>query len=435
MASDEARLVEQARNFQNPISREVFLKLAGAAGATSLLGIYGARAAKAARSDAVSRLAVERGIVGEQIHTLANDYFVNFNRGAQQWAKAVRNQIKILEHQGNVSTQLSQIGDLNNQDIRMLFGNVATEGLVPTVSRACQRASIYWANIYDLPPGFTPADVGDKYALYTTPHSEQVAYQLAKLLFERIDGRGSVIHIPAIPNASADIERTAGFERALKEFPRIEVHTGSPGNWNRIDARKSFADAIQAVPDFDAVYAQNDSEASGVLSVLKERGIKGKPVIGFDGNKENILLIAKGDQLATHATVGGYQAALCATWVWDALNGWKQTLPERMMYTESILITRDAARDFYADIYGAKTLPFDWEKMSKTLHPQDWDPQAIVTPINPITHWKGRKLKFKLNPAYAKSVASGEFARVTRMYRTHYKTGPFKKFEKGGRVA
>jgi ribose transport system substrate-binding protein len=304
------------------------------------------------------------------------------------------------------------------------------------VARACEQAGIYYANIYDLPTWFTPIDVGDHYVLYTTPHSEAVAYQLGKILFKEIGEKGMVIHVPAIPNASADVQRTAGFLRAVKETPGIKVYTAAPGNWNRIDGRKSFADAIQAQPTFDAVYAQNDSEASGVLSVLNERGIKGKPVIGFDGNKENIRLVAKGQQLATHATLGGYQAALCAVWVFDALNGWKQSLPERMMYTESVLITKQNAQALYEKVYAQPELPFDWVKMSKTLHPKDWDPQALVTPINPMTHWKGRKVgKYKLNPAYKKSIASGEFTKVTAIYKAHYKSGPFKEFEKPGAFA
>jgi ribose transport system substrate-binding protein len=170
-----------------------------------------------------------------------------------------------------------------------------------------------------------------------------------------------------------------------------------------------------------------------VLSVLRERGIKGKPVIGFDGNKENITLVAKGEQLATHATLGGYQAAFCAVWVFDALNGWKPSVPERMMYTESVLITKANASAFFEKVYAKSELPFNWVKMSKTLHPRDWDPQALVTPINPLTHWKGRPVgKYKLHPAYRKAVASGEFTRLTASYKSHYKTGPFREFEKRG---
>ena len=67
--------------------------------------------------------------------------------------------------------------------------------------------------------------------------------------------------------------------------------------------------------------------------------------------------------------------------------------------------TADNAAAIDAKIYQGKDLPFDWVKMSRTLHPTDWDPQNKIVPIDP-QHALGYRPpdKEKLNKAYADAV-------------------------------
>ena len=63
--------------------------------------------------------------------------------------------------------------------------------------------------------------------------------------------------------------------------------------------------------------------------------------------------------------------------------------------------------------------------MSRTLSPDNWDPQNKIIPIDPKEHWKDAKGEEKLNAAYNAADWPEQLAKVTKMYADHYKSGPF----------
>lgn len=407
-----------------PMGRRAWL---AATGAVSLLAVAGCGSTSTSQKKAAGDL--KGGLLVEQIQTLSNSYFVNLNQGSTEFAKALGLKLKVLQHEGDSSLQLSQIKTTSSTAGKMLFGNVATEGVLPAVAKACQSSSIYYSNLFDIPAWFTPPDVGKYYVAYYTQQNEQIAYDLAKILFKQMGGKGTFIHVVAIPGATADTQRTAGVLRAVKEFPNIKRAVTAPGNWNETDARKVFADAAQAHPEFSGVFAQSDAMGLGVVSVLDQRRIKNKILVGIDGDKDTIANITKGKQFASSASVAGWDGAFSAVAVFDALNGWKPELPERMMYIPSVTITKDNAKSYYDKFFKSATLPFDWKMMSRTLNPKSWNPGAKVIPIEPEVQWKGiPQSKYRLNDAY-KSLDKDAFKKIATMYEQHYTSGPYKQFE------
>ena len=122
-----------------------------------------------------------------------------------------------------------------------------------------------------------------------------------------------------------------------------------------------------------------------------------------------------------------YQAGFAAVTLFDALNGWKPALPERLLYTGSLTATAETAASIDEKIYKSAELPFDWKKMSRTLNPDNWDPQNNIYPIDPAVQWAGQEGQDKLNAAYGDAAKwKEEYDAVTKLYADHYKTGPFK---------
>ncbi len=180
---------------------------------------------------------------------------------------------------------------------------------------------------------------------------------MAKALFGKIGGKGKLVHTYGYPGSSAEIARTAGLGRALKEYPGIELIARQPGNWNQTDSRRVMDDIIVASPKIDAVFGQNDSTGIGAMQALEDAGLK-VPVVGLDGNKEAMDLIKEGRFLATMSFTPGWQAGFSLARVYDAAHGWKTSPYERMMFTSAALITAEnvgASTEFVA---GDK-LPFD----------------------------------------------------------------------------
>ena len=258
-----------------------------------------------------------------------------------------------------------------------------------------------------------------------TANSTQAGYEVAKELFKSIGGEGVVVHIKGLATPTDDA-RTAGVMQAAKEFPGVKLVGDLRGDWVREKAREVMLSMVTAHPDMKADFAQNDSMALGALSVLKEHGLSNVKLAGIDGIPEALQEVAKGGQyVATNTSLPPYQVGFAAVLLFDCLRGYKPKLSERLIYTDWVTATAANAASISAKIYEAKELPFDWVKMSRTLHPDDWDPQNKIAPIDPSAHWGTQPGKDKLNKAYSDGNWQKEFDEVTKMYADRYKSGPF----------
>jgi ribose transport system substrate-binding protein len=428
MASTESRIVDTALNgrFASPVSRRAFITAMSAAGIT--LGVSACGGSSKTTAGGSGASAGATGSAGAtlkhektwcQVTTLSNDFFVAFDEGGKQANAALGVQMASFEDQGNVNTAIGQVGNVKTASGKSIFGTPATEAQAAAVTKACQAAGILYASSYTAPPWYTPADAS-MWARFITPPSVKIAAATAKALFDKVGGSGTVIHVPGQKGSSADDQRTAGLNQTLKDYPNIKIVTANPGNWTSEDARKSLTNLLPSVKDFVGVFAQNDSEAAGVIAALDAQGIKGKVVTGFDGNKQNIQYIADGKQYLTSATIGGLSAGILGVTVFDALNGVKFSLPETFLSQGALLVTPDSAGKVLSSIY-ADTLPFDWAKMSKALHPNDWDPQTLLNPIDPKEYYAGvPQDQYKLNSAWD----SADIAGVRTTYAAAFKSGP-----------
>jgi ribose transport system substrate-binding protein len=295
------------------------------------------------------------------------------------------------------------------------------------VAKFCEDNQIFYVPSWESPAWFTPPDIGDHYVSFVTPNSVEGAYEVAKALFDSVGGEGKIVHIAGMATPT-DSYRTAGLMQAAKEYPGISIVGGLRANWDREQARKVMLSMITAHPDMKGVFAQNDNMALGVLSVLRERKLDKVKVSGVDGLPEGLREVARGGQMvATHTSLPPYGAGFTAVLAFDALNGWKPTLGERLLFTGSALATADNAANIEAAIYGEGASPFDWALMSRTLNPDNWDPQNKITAIDPEAYWAPfPEGKERLNAAYAGAKDKEVFASVDALYAAHYKAGPVK---------
>jgi ribose transport system substrate-binding protein len=439
MSSDARRvlpahnaLVESqvAARLGDPMTRSAFIKLAGAAGATSLLALAGCGSSgpKTAASSTSGSSAIQRGPITNQITTLANDYFVEWTDGVKQCAAALGLSLETVTDQGVASTDLAQVADVHSTGGKLMFGTVATAGILPAVARACETAGIYYSDLFELPPWFTPLDVGNHYVAFYVQNDNLTSYTIATMLFKAMGGKGTFIHVPGTPGNASDLHRTQGLLKAMKAFPQIKRFVAAPGDFTASTAASSFANAVQSVPDYGGIFSASDAQIIGIQSVIDERSLPTKPMVGIDGDEQNIRYITQGKQLVSAATLPAVDASFAAVAVFDALNGWRPKTCERMMFIPSMIITKKNATQYLDTFFASTKLPFDWVRMSRVLSGKNWNPQAALTPIDPSQYWAGLAKQYPYNPAYGRAVASGEFEQVKAMYANAYTSGPFKAF-------
>ncbi|WP_018319386.1 sugar ABC transporter substrate-binding protein [Bradyrhizobium sp. WSM2793] len=358
-----------------------------------------------------------------EVSTLENEYFNNWSQGAEQAAKALGLNYRILSGKGDAAKQIEIYEAQFGAGVRITFGeNLVAANIKPIVEMAKKVGAVHVA-VWESLPGFHPLDAGaDNYAFATffSPDDVENSYRIAKLLFDKIGGKGNVAHITGFPGVDADISRTKGFDKALAEYPNIKVVARQPGKWNQVDSRKVMEDLLVAHSKIDAVFGQNDSIALGAMQAVEDAGMH-IPIVGLDGNRETLKLVKEGRILATMGFTPQWQAGFALVRAYDVAKGFKPSPCERMMYTGATLITAQNVDKYQAFLSGEK-LPFDWRKMSRVLRPSDWDAQNHVWPIDVKTYWGARTpVGYKFPKAYQDAVDSGCVDQLKAEYNDHYK--------------
>jgi len=374
---------------------------------------------------ASASIAQAQEAVVAEFTSLDNEYWSNFSAGGQQAATALDLAYSPLTNGGDASTQISNYEAQITAGTKMFFGPAQDVGNVKQMAEKVKAAGGVYVGIWDSLPWFHPLDNGaDNYAYGTffAPDGEANAYQIAKALFEKIGGKGKIVHISGYPGSGPEIARTSGVDRALAEFPEIEMVARQPGNWNQIDSRKVMEDLIVAQPQIDAVFGQNDSTAVGAMQALEDAGMT-VPIVGLDGNAETMELIKEGRIFATMSFTPGWQAGYSMARAYDIAHGWKPSPCERMMYMGAAMITADNVDSYTSFLEGDK-LPFDWEKMSRVKHPDDWDPQNHVWPMDAAALWSAtaKPAGYELPKEYTDALADGCIEKLTAEYEDHYKS-------------
>jgi len=245
---------------------------------------------------------------------------------------------------------------------------------------------------------------------------------MAKSLFTKIGGKGKFVHIEGVIGLSHDTERTFGVTDALKEFANVKLVARQPGKYNRVDAQTVFEQILTREGDVDAVFCQNDDSAVGVMNALRQRDKKAL-VTGVDGTSEWLDLVASDDRAyGSWCFHPRYGSALEVVTLYDALNGWQPSVPERIMgYGSLVIDTKEAAKK-YKDIVFAKESPWDYKLMSRTLHPNDWDMQLPSFAWRPEVLWsKGGEATKPAGYTLPAEYAKADFAGVEAEYRAHFK--------------
>ena len=210
----------------------------------------------------------------------------------------------------------------------------------------------------------------------------------------------------------------------MDHYPDITIIAEEYGDFVRDKGYSITQDWIAQYGDrIDGIFGANTSMNVGAAVACEEAGLDVVQVT-TDANKSNMKDLANGRLDAVFGIYGFWMAGRQAVTVYDLKHGWRPTVPETMMSTMQVCITK-ANVDWYIDTFCQdEKYPFDWTLMSRTLHPDDWDPQGLLVPIYPdrFTNWiyLEKPRGYDIPNEYKDSMASGEYEEVYQMYLNHF---------------
>lgn len=404
------------------VSRREFLSLASAglaaSAAASALGMPSVAVASA--SNKVAYLAWSASTEYNQLVSL----------GAEKASAALGLNYSLFDGQIDSGRQLAQFEQLGTQQAIGGFFNILDGSALRRAGQVAEQNQTYFAAIWDSVPWFTPFDVGDYFTLYLNPHEDEAHRGVSRAVYQAVTdafGGGEVAALTGTPGNWCEASRNAGRDLALAEFPNIRQTDSLPGKWLREESLRATEDLLTRNGNLVGIVTQNDDEAQGALTALRNAGLQpGKDVFvgGADGTSLGAKAIQAGLQTATSGNSPVFTGAFLTSWLYDVANGWKPRAAERQLLWKPTVVTRDNV-DAYVERYveNEGVDPFDFRKFSRVLNPDDWDPQAYVYPADTEELWKAypKPEGWKLPAPLAEAKANGDFDRVREDYLAHNK--------------
>lgn len=136
--------------------------------------------------------------------------------------------------------------------------------------------------------------------------------------------------------------RKSGYEKALAEAG-LEPVAEMSGNNNTADSKAVMEAQLIANPDINLVLCHNDDSALGALEAIKEAGVEGISVIGFDGNTSALESIAAGE---LKATIAQQPAEMGYLSVMTAIAALKGETVEKVVSVPTVVIDGENVADY-----------------------------------------------------------------------------------------
>lgn len=167
----------------------------------------------------------------------------------------------------------------------------------------------------------------------------------AEYMVEALGGEGKIVVLRGIPTV-IDNERVEAFMEVIADT-NIEVLDMRHANWNRDDGFIVMQDFLTRFPEIDAVWAQDDDIALGVIEALAQAGRTEEMfVVGGAGMKEIVKRVMDGDRLIPVNVL--YPPAMIATAMEVTALRFVSNVPTLGRYIlDSPLITPENAADYY----------------------------------------------------------------------------------------
>lgn len=258
-----------------------------------LLGA-GAGAAESGKGSGNARPA-RTFVVGFAQDTLANDFrAAQVRQLAAAFARRPHINFVFSDGEGSTAKQISDVEEFISRRVDLLIVSPRdANALAPAIERAAIRGIPVML--------LTRMAATERYTTFVAPDDRAIARHAADFLARELGRKGRVLVLQGVPTASTAIARTEGFAEGIARYPKMSIAAVVPGNYLRADALKAMEEVIERGLEFDAIFAQSDSMATGARMALLKAGRDPSqvPIVGFDYIPEAREAIRRGEQRAS----------------------------------------------------------------------------------------------------------------------------------------
>lgn len=229
--------------------------------------------------------------IGMVISTLDNPFFVSMKEGATKKAKEMGYDLVVENSQNDPTKERSNVDDLIQQGVSAIIIN-------PTDSDSVGN-SIKSANDKKIPV-LTVDRQANKGTVACHIASDNVkgGKMAAEFILQKIGNKGNIVEIQGTPGSSSARDRGKGFHEGVDGKAGVKVVASQAADFDRQKGLNVMQNIMQATPQFNAVFAQNDEMALGAAKALKGKNVI---IVGFDGTDDAKKAVQSGEMTATVA--------------------------------------------------------------------------------------------------------------------------------------
>ncbi len=299
----------------------------------------------------------EKIYLGVAIRSLSNPYHVKVKEGAEALAADLQEmgydvEVNVMTCEGSDEEQVNQIKALiaRGGDNTVLYVDPNNSPNAAVIADICEQAQVYWASVWNISDNTYPMDY--KYwVCHNSPDDVQAGYDIAVDMFSKFEtpGEGKILQLQGMLGNSASSNRDAGLEKALAEYPDIELLDTQPTDWDMTKSLDITQTWLSKYSDIDGIWTSGDPMGLGACTALKNAGYAPGQVktTGVNGTQEAIDSILAGELTNTWDVGGFTQGYYVSAWAIAAKIGLidVESLPvsDRMFLTPGKLINADNA--------------------------------------------------------------------------------------------
>jgi ribose transport system substrate-binding protein len=152
--------------------------------------------------------------------------------------------------------------------------------------------------VIDLDTLIAPLDTINVHTMLA-PDNIFMGASVTQQIADAMGGEGTIIMTQGALGHSGAQGRAKGFEKIMKNYPKIQVLNTDPADWDVTKVARIWDTHLTKYPDIKAAFFHNDDMALAAANVMKARGKTGIIIGGVDAMPPALEAVIDGRMLAT----------------------------------------------------------------------------------------------------------------------------------------
>jgi ribose transport system substrate-binding protein len=257
--------------------------------------------------------------IGLVMKSLANEFFMEMERGARAHQEQHRDQYELLatgiKDEVDVGAQINLVEQLVAQRVHaIVLAPADSRALVAAAKRALD-AGVVVVNIDNKLDADVLAQRGIRVP-FVGPDNRKGAQLAAEVVTKTLSPGAPVAIIQGLPTAFNGVQRRLGFEDAVRAA-NLRLVASQAADWDTAKANQVAAAIVAEHPEVKALLCANDNMALGAVAAVRSAGREAAiQIVGFDNIPAVRELVKAGrvaatvDQHAGQLAVFGIEYAL-----------------------------------------------------------------------------------------------------------------------------